>query len=326
MRRLYLLLVLLLGLLGGPVFYWTEAAWGFAACRASDQPGAYLAACDTLAFGDYEHDAYWFGLEPEAIRSMQQADVLFLGNSRLQFAFSTPPTDAFFAARDTRYHLLGFGYGESSRFPRRLLQRYPASPKLVIINADPFFQDIPSPVAAEMERDPHHALLDGIDKLIFDRLQPLLCRIPFFCSAATPSTYRDRRSGQWVWRGILAPASTVAGPITASKPIPWSEQSLPAWQAEAERFLDGLDIPRQCVLLTGIPTPATDAEGMATAIGKRLGLTVILPAEDHLTALDNSHLSAESADRWSAAFFAAAAPTIDACLSRVSATASLAPP
>ena len=323
MRGGYIALVLLVGLVGAPVVHLGEAAWRFAGCRPLGRAGAYLAYCDNPAFGSYEQEAYWFGLEIEAIRSMQQADVLFLGNSRLQFAFSTQPVDSFFGKRGARYHVLGFGYGESSRFPRALLRRYRPAPKLVIINADPFFQDVPSPVAAEIERYPYRALLDGVDKLVFDRLRPVLCAIPSLCSATTPSTYRDRRSGQWIWRGVLAPETMVSGPITAIKPIGWSEQSLPAWQADAESFLEALGVPRACVLLTGVPTPATDAEGMAAALGKRLGLTVVNPAVDHLTALDDSHLSAESADRWSAAFLTAASAAIDRC---ISATASPAPP
>jgi hypothetical protein len=323
MGRHYIPVVMLIALLGAPLYHVAEASWRFAACRPLARPGAYLAYCDSPTYGSYEQAAYWYDLEPEATRSLQQADILFLGNSRLQFAFSTQPVDDFFSARSLRYHLLGFGYGESSRFPRALLRRYRPTPKLVIINADPFFQDVPSPVAADIERDPSRTLLDGLDKLIFDRLQPALCAIPLFCSATNPSTYRDRRSGQWIWRDILAPAATVAGPITPAKPIPWSRQSLPAWQADAETFLDELGVPRSCIILTGIPTPAIDAEGMATALAKRLGVTVIIPAIDGLTALDTSHLSAASADRWSTAFLAAAAPTIDACLPRLDARLSV---
>ncbi len=53
---------------------------------------------------------------------------------------------------------------------------------------------------------------------------------------------------------------------------------------------------------------------MAAALGGALDAPAVLPPLADLTASDNSHLSAESAERWSAAFLAAAGPTIEACL------------
>ena len=63
---------------------------GVFACPASGYGSDhYLAYCQTGGYGDYDHGAFWFGLEPEAQRAATDADVLFLGNSRMQFAFST---------------------------------------------------------------------------------------------------------------------------------------------------------------------------------------------------------------------------------------------
>ncbi len=313
---LYLLLTLGLGIGGAPVLYFASWAGHVASCRHLDRPGAYLAYCENTGFGSYEHDAYRFGLEPEAIRALQQAKILFLGNSRLQYAFSTPQVDAFFAARATPYHLLGFGYGESSRFPRELIARYQPKPKVVIINADPFFQSIFSPVAYEIAKAPLHALADGVMKYTFDRIDPWRCRIPRLCTDTDPATYRDRRTGQWIWHGVLVPRDRVAGPITPTKASAWSDAALPAWIHDGDTFLPTLDTPRDCILLTGVPTPAIDAEAMAAALGARLALAVVQPVVPDLSAVDTSHLSADSAERWSAAFLAQAAPQIDACLAR----------
>src|ERR1700730_18362472 len=48
----------------------------------------FLTHCEVPNYGDYEHGAFWFDLEPAAQISAANADVLFVGNSRVQHAFS----------------------------------------------------------------------------------------------------------------------------------------------------------------------------------------------------------------------------------------------
>ena len=78
----------------------------------------YLAYCSGTSYADYEHGAFWFDLEPSAQDFARNADVLFLGNSRLQVAFSTAATANWFSAASARYYLLGFGYYENVIFRR----------------------------------------------------------------------------------------------------------------------------------------------------------------------------------------------------------------
>src|SRR5262245_16059776 len=46
--------------------------------------GRYLSYCHGESYGDYDHGAIWFGLEPAAAGKAAAADLLFLGNSRVQ--------------------------------------------------------------------------------------------------------------------------------------------------------------------------------------------------------------------------------------------------
>jgi hypothetical protein len=50
---------------------------------------------------------------------------------------------------DIRFFVMGFGYGELSPFSLAVLKRWKASPKVVVINADPFFVDVLSEPAKE---------------------------------------------------------------------------------------------------------------------------------------------------------------------------------
>src|SRR5579862_3350807 len=63
------------------------------ACQADGYSAdRYLAYCNGANYADYEHGAFQFNLEPAVQEAVRNADVLFLGNSRVQVAFSTVPT------------------------------------------------------------------------------------------------------------------------------------------------------------------------------------------------------------------------------------------
>src|SRR5262249_42639470 len=101
----------------------------------------FIAGCSAPLFGDYEHGAYYFGLEGAAVAHLRRAEVLVLGNSKAMFAFSTRATEDAFRRLGVPYYLLGFGYGESQLFPLALIKKYGLRPKALIINADPFFEE-----------------------------------------------------------------------------------------------------------------------------------------------------------------------------------------
>ena len=65
--------------------------------------------------------------------------MLFLGNSRLQFAFSTSATADWFSAASARYYLLGFSYFENMIFVEPLLRKIRPRAKVYVINVDDFF-------------------------------------------------------------------------------------------------------------------------------------------------------------------------------------------
>src|SRR5262245_32713713 len=59
---------------------------GIFACPADGyMSGYFLAYCNATGYGDYDHGAFWFGLEDEALEYARSAQVLFLGSSRMQF-------------------------------------------------------------------------------------------------------------------------------------------------------------------------------------------------------------------------------------------------
>src|SRR5690242_3108171 len=79
------------------------------ACEAGGYTSdRYIAFCPVSGYGDYEHGAFLFKLEPEALTFAGKADVLFLGDSHVQHAFSTAATTQWFDSASARYYLMGF--------------------------------------------------------------------------------------------------------------------------------------------------------------------------------------------------------------------------
>ncbi len=82
------LFVLLIASSFGGTFVYKLRVEGIFACPASGYgSNAYVSDCTATSYGDYDHGAFWFGLEPQAQRAAAEADVLVVGSSRLQFAF-----------------------------------------------------------------------------------------------------------------------------------------------------------------------------------------------------------------------------------------------
>src|SRR4029077_12219845 len=65
---------------------------GIFACPAGYGSNAYLSDCTARTYGDYDHGAFWFGLEPREQRAAAEADVLSVGSTRRPVALSGKAT------------------------------------------------------------------------------------------------------------------------------------------------------------------------------------------------------------------------------------------
>jgi hypothetical protein len=303
-------------ILGGSLSYIGTWTWKFAACGPVPQRSdVFLAECSQQNFGDFEHAVYQWNLEPSAIRSLQAAEVIFLGNSRMQFAFSTHAVDEFFSRNHIPYYAFGFGYEEPSKFPMTILKKYGVRPKAYIINADPFFKDQLSEPAKELENASYEVLATYAVKFMFVEGQRLICSLPRLCMKSEKSLYRAESDGTWIWQNNWLPGA-LAHPIKAEKLTSLSDDELSRAKTIGFEFLGKVGVPSECVILTGVPTSIIDSEALASEIGKALNLQVVLAHLNDLNTLDETHLNADSAERWASVFIANVAPVLAACLSR----------
>jgi hypothetical protein len=288
---------------------------GIFACPASGYgSNAFLADCTARTYGDYDHGAFWFGLEPQAQRAVAEADILLVGSSRLQLAFSGKAAIAWFSGSGIRYYLLGFSNSETVAFFGPLLSKIRPRAKAYVINVDRFFDDRVSPPTEQILQD--RGILERYkEKQTWQVLHRGLCvGLPAACGNAV-AIYRARETGVWQRMG--------SGRVEARQVSDGQPSNVGRWDQYAtlaEKFLAQLPVDRSCVILTIVPTVETKrAEAMA--IAAKLGYDLLAPEIDDLRTFDGSHLDAASAERWSAAFLREAGPRIQRCVNaaRVSA-------
>jgi hypothetical protein len=286
---------------------------GIFACQADGyRSDRYLAACSAAHYGNYEHGAHWFGLEPKALDAARHAQVLFLGDSRLQVGFSTSATTDWFARASANYYLLGFGFGENMIFAAKLLHKLNPTAKVYVINAETFFEQWTTPPMQEVTQDPEAR--DWYEaKRLWQIPHKLVCgAVPQLCGHNFA-----------VYRSLATGAYEISGALDADGRPLWNkhvtfDESIDREKANrlteaANDFLSRLPVNRECVILTTVPHVATGI-GTSKALADALGMNLIAPELDGLEIFDTSHLDGVSAQRWSAAFYAAAGSQIQKCL------------
>jgi len=283
---------------------------GIFACSADGYASdRYLADCNAGAYGDYDHGAFWFGLEPDAQRFVANAEVLFLGSSQLQFALSTPATVDWFSSPKASYYLLGFTHTENVNFVNPLFEKLNPQAKVYVINVDRFFHSRETPPAAEIFHG--KGMRDRYaQKQLWQSVHRSICTLlPAICGNQL-TVFRSRENGNWILKGSagLQAADVSDGPATNQEQ--WDD-----FAAIGQQFISKLPVEHDCIVLTLAPWAGT-RRAEATAIARALGLNLIAPNLEDLVTYDGTHLDLPSRERWAMAFFDAAGPQIRQCLNK----------
>lgn len=297
-----------------------------ARCRMHREPHTFLAYCTEPHYGFYEHGAYWFDLQPDAIERLKKAEVIFLGNSRAQFGFSTDKIREYFRQRSIPYYVMGFSYGESAYFAIAMIEKYQLKPKVLVIDADPFFNTGYSNPAnaifdqsgSWLDRDLRWVSVrwDYLTRHYFNLLQPSLCAIfgKLICTSEFKAIYRSEYDGMWIWRDVYAPPDGESIPNEPKNAVIGVDIAIDL-QYEARRFMSRISVPPECVVITQVPNSVHEAKTYTYEMGKITGAQVVFPELSGLSTIDSSHLNWTSAQRWSEAFLKGADPIITRCTS-----------
>jgi hypothetical protein len=266
----------------------------------------YLAYCHAAHYGDYDHGAFWFGLEPKIRETAQAAEVLFLGSSRMEFAFSSDVTNHWFSTRATSYYLMGFAYYENYLFESELLRQLKPRARVYVVNIDTFFENTVTPPAQAVMHD-SDALSRYQTKRNWQRVHAWICSLVASACGSDQAFFRSRSTGGYVVEGGRM------GKYPVSYDDSVDQKMAQDYTLRAREFLAGLPVDANCVVFTMVPMMHTPM-GTAQAIAHSLGTELIAPRLDDLNTFDTSHMDRASAELWARAFFAAAGPRIRQCL------------
>jgi hypothetical protein len=301
---LYSVLVLAVALGAGG---YSLRTYGIFNCQASGYSSTrYLGYCNAKSYGDYDHGAIWFNLEPAARSAAANAQALFLGNSRTVFGFSSKATDDWFSSLSKSYYLLGFTHYENYTFEGPLLRKLHPRAKVYVINIDTFFERSETQPGKTVMWDGSAEARYG-EKRKWQRIHKAVCGTFKALCGNDIVIFRSRSTGSWSASG----GRPTSSPVSYDDNI--DQNKLASYTARAKEFLPNLAADRTCTILTIIPTVKTDI-GTANAIASALNRSLVAPKLDGLMTFDGYHLDAESAQRWSAAFLEAAGPQIQKCL------------
>lgn len=302
---IYTCVILAAGIVG---YGWELRADALFSCPADGyNTDRYLASCTGAHYADYEHGAFYFNLEPSMQNYIRNANVLFLGNSRLQGAFSTTPTADWFAAASARYYLMGFSYYENVLFAEKLLSRIHPRAKVYVINVDDFFDRFETAPVRTILHDTEARRRYEIKRL-WQRIHEPICKTVSELCGHKFVVFRSRHTGAYYIKGGFQDKMI---PVTYDQVI--NQNKVKRNVASAINFLSHF-AQQKCVILTIVPFVGTEI-GNANAIAKGVGLKLVTPGIlEGLRTYDGVHLDQLSAQRWSQAFFQVAGSKIRSCL------------
>jgi len=277
----------------------------------------YLAVCDSEIYGDYEHGAFFLGLEPEAIRELKKAEILFVGNSRMQHGFSTDATARFFgqSRADRPYYLLGFGFIEPYLFTTALIEKLQPRPKVIVANLDEwFFLDLYSDPGKTVIQANTTVWLNYARKRAWQTLHHAVCgwmdrpSSPAWCGRKN-TIFRSRTTGTWDLRNNHE-AKNIPLHVSSGVDPAKVKELLPA----VHKFLRAMPVRPECVIFITVPSPhwsPDNTRAIADAVGARFVQTE--SAGSDWKMIDDSHLIQEHAETWSAQALAQMKSAFETC-------------
>jgi hypothetical protein len=273
----------------------------------------YMAYCNVKSFTEYDLGAHYFGLEPEAVKSLEHADVLFLGDSRTGHTFSSAATQNFMRRLGVSFYVMGFGYEASSTVALRLIEKYQLRPKAMIINADPFFTYDFLVRREELLSGRPEVYFEYLGKKYFQRVQALLCQHSnIFCGHAL-TIYRSVVNGAWDVRQFDALHPDRGNPTAIVEHASNRSSELPDARKASRDFVNGITLKPDCIIVTSIPSPHS-TQDLAKGAASEINAPYIAPEMTGLRTFDDSHLTPDDSERWSAAMLSMARNTIQECL------------
>jgi hypothetical protein len=287
---------------------WAVPQAGDLGASGLEQPpaGHYLAHSRA---GHTDHHVLYHGLDPVTNERLDSADVLWLGNSRLQFALRRSVLRPFFSPRSLSYFVLGFGHEETFHFPLSILDRRKLRPTVVLVNVDGFFVGPPSEWAVGVMTDSRFDAFKWWfeNEAAHESRLLLHAWLPHWpdrlSSRRDMVVHRSRLDGTWF---VGTPEVTVG-------PLPVSLEATPPVEervTNARAFVERMRAQGTSVIFCLVPGPST-SRATAESLAQQVGVPLLAPELDMPLTMDGSHLTEESATEFAALLLDALEPHLE---------------
>ena len=294
-------------------------------CQPNTTPGNFLAYCHSIRFGDYEHYAYYHESEPTAVAHLKEANVVFLGSSNTQFAFSTDAVTDYFAKLPDIHYVLGFGHGAQSGVAKAVIEKLELTPDVWVVNADPFFTGEQNATFGRIhEPEKPSGVWDFLPlwlrpdihgeherKRLLHEQQKQRCKnsdgAGVWCQGGADTLHRNVENGHWFVENYRDNLQIAVGNNASSH-----RQELAEYMAHAEQFIERFGIDKRCLVITATPRADTPYD-YAQALAEGIGSGFVFPQIENLMTIDGFHLDPSSAERWSEAFMQELSAYLESC-------------
>ena len=237
-----------------------------------------------------------------AIDHARTADVILMGNSRVQFGVHEDTLLKLSREAGLRVYSLASGHSETAGFGYEVLRRHDLRPKMVVVLGGPFiYSNNRSDVARQSEnmtRWEAHKQVYGTAASwnLRYRLHRLVPRLDWFDYPITSPhvIYRSIHSGLW------RPAVRLPGVHPVSYRANQQELFRPLAFAG---WLQGELARRNILLVAGIVPYGDTEDEYLSVLREKLGIPVVDVRLDDLKTSDGSHLGEDSAIRFTQAFW-----------------------
>jgi hypothetical protein len=278
---------------------------------------SYLARCDSEFFGDYDTRAFLYDLEPAAVKSAKTSTVVFAGNSRIQFTFGNNAVREYFSRAGIKYYLFGFGDSREA-FLKTVIEKMDLNPKLLVVQTDSWYfgwlgDTEPFKASKLQETAPASMQFKKLKQMVHRQICSNSLFVDYFGSCPDKNVlFRNRTSGEWDFRSVTKDRRIYSFDFDYTV----DDELLARQKSYAREFLKAIKVPLNCVVFTSIPWPKEHV-GTGRALAEYLGVRFILPRVAGLRTFDDSHLDADSAERFSAAFVRELDPIVRECVTGV---------
>ncbi len=309
-------ILLFLGLMGA--FKSIEIGTELSCWAGGYSMDAWLAYCNSKRYGVYDVEAVWHRIESEVASRIESARVLTLSDSHLQSALSLGGAGAWFAAHGYPAYFLGLPTAESG-FGERLIDNFHPHPRVLILDASPYFTGDFGAFERGIFEDPAASRAAVAALAAFQARHHDFCEsFPWACGH-TFAYFRSRVDGHWIFP---APSNDI---WIGANDVPNDDRRFPVGKMRnelsplypkyleaARRLVSKVNLPPRCIVITNVPAEQ-DLPDLAEYVGQGLGATVIVPRVQGLATFDRAHLTPESSTRWSQAFLAELEPVLHEC-------------